>query len=124
MTITKTDKIVYGIKIDDDLIIDKINDYLIEKIKEDGILNELDINDALNDRYYSDNENQIHVVSSPMDNEVIIIGKVLMSIHDSESKVNEINVLTEHEKHVIQKEIKKEFGINGVCAYYYFPTYR
>lgn len=123
MDSTRMDNIVYGIRIDDNLVIDKINDQLIEKIKECGILNELDIDKAIHEKYYSDSENLVHIFKSPMDNKPIIIGKILMSIHKDDDSIYEINVLTEHEKHVIRREIKREFGVDGKCKYYNFPIY-
>ena len=120
MSVTKIKYLVYGVVINESEKLDIIEG-ITETYKNNGILNEDDIEELLYNDYFDNGEALIQIVDQPVGDDNSVIGKIVDIQHDDDIK--EINILTENEKHLVERELKNNFKIKKGPRYYLYTRF-
>ena len=115
MSVNKVTYLIYGVHLTDHKEFDKAYNKLIESF---GYMDEDEADEKAHDEYFLGNNQGIGFIDDPMSGSSFSVGKYITSIdEDEEFDDIDIEVFSEHEKHLVEKEVEKLFGITEGFGY-------
>lgn len=118
--------IVYGVICDTKKSMNQVMDYLHDSYQGDGApYRDYDeITEKIYEDHIDNEDKEVRIIDSPMDGECFIVGREIHYIPEDDGEVfKKIDMLTEHEKHKVEKELKSEYGIKQKPEFYLFTRY-